>query len=105
MPATISARRNDALLLLTSPAVGKPGRTPDTRSKSNSLSSTHHALAITAFDCCTTPAAGPNFNKYPEAEELLKAMVEERLGLEFFVQCDTQIARQEDLIELLGKRD
>ena len=33
-----------------------------------------------------------NFNKYPEAEELLSAIVEERLGLEFFVQCDTQIA-------------
>ena len=41
-----------------------------------------------------------NFNKYPEAEELLSAIVEERLGLEFFVQCDTQIARQERLVAL-----
>jgi hypothetical protein len=44
-----------------------------------------------------------NFNKYPEAEALLSAMVEERLGLEFFAQCDTQIARQEDLVALLAK--
>jgi hypothetical protein len=35
-----------------------------------------------------------NFNKYPEAEALLTAMIDERLGLQFFVQCDTQIARQ-----------
>jgi hypothetical protein len=44
-----------------------------------------------------------NFNKYAEAEALLAAMVEERLGLEFFVQCDTQIARQEGLVALLAK--
>ena len=44
-----------------------------------------------------------NFNKYPEAEELLSAIVEERLGLEFFVQCDTQIARQERLVALLAE--
>jgi hypothetical protein len=44
-----------------------------------------------------------NFNKYPGAEALLSAMVEERLGLEFFVQCDTQIARQERLVALLAK--
>ena len=30
-------------------------------------------------------------------------MIEEQLGLEFFVQCDTQIARQEHLVELLAK--
>lgn len=44
-----------------------------------------------------------NFNKYPEAEALLDAMIEERLGLNFFVQCDTQIARQEHLVELLAR--
>lgn len=44
-----------------------------------------------------------NFNKYPEANALLESMIEERLGLEFFVQCDTQIARQEHLVELLAK--
>ena len=44
-----------------------------------------------------------NFNKYPEAEALLGAMVEEQLGLEFFVQCDTQVARQERLVALLAR--
>jgi radical SAM superfamily enzyme YgiQ (UPF0313 family) len=44
-----------------------------------------------------------NFNKYPQAEELLTAMVDERLELDFFVQCDTQIARQDRLVALLAK--
>lgn len=44
-----------------------------------------------------------NCNKYPEADALLEAMIEERFGLDFFVQCDTQIARQERLVELLGR--
>lgn len=44
-----------------------------------------------------------NFNKYPQAEELLAAMVDERLGLDFFVQCDTQIARQERLVAMLAE--
>lgn len=44
-----------------------------------------------------------NFNKFPQATELLEAMVEENLGLRFFCQCDTQVARQPELIELLGR--
>jgi radical SAM superfamily enzyme YgiQ (UPF0313 family) len=44
-----------------------------------------------------------NFNKYPEAETLLNAMIDERLGLNFFVQCDTQIARQESFVERLAQ--
>ncbi len=44
-----------------------------------------------------------NFNKYPDAEALLEAMAEERLDMKFFVQCDTQMARQERLVELLAK--
>jgi hypothetical protein len=44
-----------------------------------------------------------NFNKYPQAEDLLKAMIDEKLGLKFFVQCDTQIAKQESLVELLAR--
>jgi hypothetical protein len=43
-----------------------------------------------------------NFNKYPEAQALLKAMVEEQLRMPFFVQCDTQIGTQEPLVALLG---
>lgn len=44
-----------------------------------------------------------NFNKYAEAEDLLRAMIEERLGMSFFVQCDTQIVKQEGLVELLAR--
>jgi hypothetical protein len=44
-----------------------------------------------------------NFNKYPEAPQLLEQMIEERIDLPFFVQCDTQIARQPEFVELLGR--
>jgi hypothetical protein len=44
-----------------------------------------------------------NFNKYPEAAELLRAMIDAKLTLPFFVQCDTQIVRDEGLVELLGR--
>jgi radical SAM superfamily enzyme YgiQ (UPF0313 family) len=44
-----------------------------------------------------------NFNKYPEVRQLLEAMIDERIRLPFFAQCDTQIARQEDLVELLAR--
>jgi len=44
-----------------------------------------------------------NFNKYPEAGDLLRAMIDEKLDLKFFIQCDTQIARQEKLVELLAR--
>jgi hypothetical protein len=44
-----------------------------------------------------------NFNKYPEAEDLLHGIIDERLHVNLFVQCDTQVERQEDFIELLGR--
>ena len=44
-----------------------------------------------------------NFNKYPEAAELLEAIAREQLGLTLFVQCDTQVARQGALVELMGR--
>ena len=44
-----------------------------------------------------------NFNKYAQAEELLNAMIDEKLGLSFFVQCDAQIAKQEKLVALLAR--
>lgn len=44
-----------------------------------------------------------NFNKYPQASDLLNAMIDARLGLKFFVQCDTQISRQEQLVALLAQ--
>jgi hypothetical protein len=69
------------------------------------------AIATTMASLRAARAAGvrrimftsDNFNKYPEAEALLGAMAEERLGLQIFVQCDTQIARQERLVALLAR--
>lgn len=44
-----------------------------------------------------------NFNKYPEATVLLEAMIEEKFNLRFFCQCDAQISRQPEFVELLGR--
>jgi hypothetical protein len=44
-----------------------------------------------------------NFNKYPQVEELLDAMIAERVNLPFFAQCDAQIYRQPELVERLAR--
>ncbi len=44
-----------------------------------------------------------NFNKYAEAKDLLTAMIEEKINIPFVLQCDTQIGRQPDLVELMGR--
>src|ERR1043165_2094865 len=44
-----------------------------------------------------------NFNKYGEAHTLLEQMIEENIDIPFFVQCDTQIAKQEQLLSLLSR--
>ena len=44
-----------------------------------------------------------NFNKYPQASELLERMIEERIRIPFFVQCDVQVSKDEAFIELLGR--
>jgi hypothetical protein len=44
-----------------------------------------------------------NFNKYDRAPELLQAMVDERINLPFFVQCDTQVLKQPELVTQLGR--
>jgi len=44
-----------------------------------------------------------NFNKYPEARALLETLIEARVGLPFFVQCDAQLGRDEEFIELLAR--
>jgi radical SAM superfamily enzyme YgiQ (UPF0313 family) len=44
-----------------------------------------------------------NFNKYPDVHELLAAMIEEKIRIPFFVQCDTQIVRQEELVAQLAR--
>jgi radical SAM superfamily enzyme YgiQ (UPF0313 family) len=72
--------------------------------RSQSIATTLASLrAAQAAGVRTIMFTSDNFNKYPEAEALLTAMIDEQLRLEFFVQCDTQIARQEHLVQLLAK--
>lgn len=72
--------------------------------RSQSIATTLASLrAAKAAGVRTIMFTSDNFNKYPDAEELLEAMVEEKLDLQFFVQCDTQIARQEQLVKLLAQ--
>jgi len=74
------------------------------RIRSQSIPATLASLrAAKAAGVGTIMFTSDNFNKYPQAETLLTAMVEEQLGLQFFVQSDTQIARQERLVALLAK--
>lgn len=44
-----------------------------------------------------------NFNKFPQVRNLLQSMIDEQLGLNFFCQCDTQIAKDPELVALLGR--
>lgn len=44
-----------------------------------------------------------NFNKFPRAPELLQGMIDEKIGIKFFFQADTQLATQPELIELAGR--
>lgn len=44
-----------------------------------------------------------NFNKIPDAPELLRAMIAEKIRLPFFVQCDAMVHRQEELVELMAR--
>ncbi len=44
-----------------------------------------------------------NFNKYPEATQLLEEMISENINIPFLCQCDAQIARQPEFIDLLGR--
>jgi hypothetical protein len=72
--------------------------------RSQSISTTLSSLrAAKASGIRTIMFTSDNFNKYPQAEELLQSMVDERLGMKFFVQCDTQIAKQGKLVELLAR--
>src|SRR5213594_3592983 len=44
-----------------------------------------------------------NFNKYSDATTLLETMIAEDVRVPFFVQCDTQVSKQEEFISLLGR--
>lgn len=72
--------------------------------RSQSVSTTLASLrAAKAGGISTIMFTSDNFNKYPQAKELLEAMIREKLQLKFFVQCDTQVSKQPDLVELLGQ--
>ncbi|MCU0712411.1 MAG: B12-binding domain-containing radical SAM protein [Pirellula sp.] len=74
------------------------------RIRSQSLSTTMESLKrAKAAGVKTIMFTSDNFNKYTQAEDLLELMIDEKLGLKFFVQCDTQIFRQEKLVELLAR--
>lgn len=44
-----------------------------------------------------------NFNKYAEADELLDRLIEARLPVQIFVQCDTQISSDEAFVAKLAR--
>jgi len=44
-----------------------------------------------------------NFNKYPEAPQLLQAMIDEQINLLFVAQCDTQVVKQPGFVELMAR--
>jgi len=44
-----------------------------------------------------------NFNKFPDAPELLEAMIRENIKVKFFFQSDTQIVRQPELVDLMAR--
>jgi radical SAM superfamily enzyme YgiQ (UPF0313 family) len=72
--------------------------------RSQSIDTTMASLrAAKTSGVSTVMFTSDNFNKYPQAELLLEAMIEEKLQIKFFVQCDTQIAKQESLVELLAR--
>jgi hypothetical protein len=68
-------------------------------------------LAVTLATLRAAKAAGvryimftsDNFNKVPEVTALLDAMIEERIELPFFAQCDAQIYRQEELVARMAR--
>jgi hypothetical protein len=74
------------------------------RIRSQSVDTTMAGLrAAKAAGVRTIMFTSDNFNKYPQAETLLQALIDEKLGLDFFVQCDAQIARQAHLVDMLGR--
>ena len=76
---------------------GRQVRSPDIESTIESLRRAKRAgveLIIFVSD---------NFNKFPQVRELLQSMIDERLELRFFCQCDAQIAKDPELVELLGR--
>ncbi|MHB8623432.1 MAG: B12-binding domain-containing radical SAM protein [Sulfuricaulis sp.] len=76
---------------------GRQVRSPDIESTIESLRrAKHRGVELIMF-------VSDNFNKFPQVRDLLQAMIDERIGLRFFCQCDSQIAKDPELVELLGR--
>lgn len=76
---------------------GRAVRNPDIESTLESLRRAKHAgVRFIMF-------VSDNFNKFPLVRPLLEAMIDERLQLPFNCQCDTQVVRDPDLFQLLGR--
>lgn len=72
--------------------------------RSQSISTTIESLrAAKAAGVRLVMFTSDNFNKYADAEELLESMIAEKVQIPFFVQCDTQVAKQADFVRLLGR--
>lgn len=72
--------------------------------RSPSVASTMETLRrAEAAGVNTVMFVSDNFNKFPEAGELLDSMIENKLKLRFFCQCDTQVVKQPAFVELLGR--
>jgi len=76
---------------------GRQVRNPDIESTLESLRRAKRAgVELIMF-------VSDNFNKFPQVRDLLQAIIDERLKLRFFCQCDSQIAKNPELVELLGR--
>ncbi|MEW6331538.1 MAG: radical SAM protein [Pseudomonadota bacterium] len=76
---------------------GRQVRNPDVESTLESLRRAKRAgVKIIKF-------VSDNFNKFPQVRELLQAMIDENIDLPFYCQCDSQIAKDPGLVELLGR--
>lgn len=76
---------------------GRQVRSPDIESTLESLRRAKRAgVKIIKF-------VSDNLNKFPQARELLQAMIDENIGLPFYCQCDTHVAKDPELVELLGR--
>lgn len=76
---------------------GRQVRSPDIESTMESLRRAKNGgVKVIKF-------VSDNFNKFPQVRELLQAMIDEHLDMPFYCQCDTQIAKDPELVELLGR--
>ncbi len=76
---------------------GRQIRSPDIESTLQSLRLAKQAGVEMIF------FVSDNFNKFPAVRNLMQAMIDEQLRIPFFCQCDTQIAKDPSLIDLLGR--